>query len=67
MVKFLALPAIAWIALTGLVVGQEKSNPDVVPELEPGFVWLFNGQNLEGWEGKESGFESKTRPLWRAA
>lgn len=53
------------IVLGQPALAQEKAPSDKtataepksgVPELEPGFRWLFDGKTLNGWEGKEAWF-----------
>ena len=28
-------------------------------QIEPGFVWLFNGENLDGWVGNKSSYKAE--------
>ncbi len=57
------------IHLTGLVGpdfhlhAQEKAISYEVPELESGFAWLFDGQSLNGWEGKEKWFRIEDKSI----
>ena len=42
---------------------SDSSATIAVPELEPGFVWLFDGQSLEGWEGNQKWFRIEDKSI----
>ena len=37
-------------------IETEGNDTAATPELENGFTWLFDGQRLDGWEGKQAWF-----------
>jgi hypothetical protein len=51
MKRFFARPVILLLAIANLVLTQEFSNAKADDKLEPGFVSLFDGKTLDGWEG----------------
>jgi hypothetical protein len=48
----------AALIFAGYVIAQEKQ-----PVAEEGFVRLFDGQTLEGWQGGKDGYEVKERAI----
>lgn len=63
MSRLIAIITLTWLSCSGTLRAQVALPELAMPELEPGFVWLFDGHSLDGWEGKEKWFRREEQAL----
>lgn len=63
MKRIVLVGSLVWLCSAAVSLAQQSASSSALPELEPGFVWLFDGKSLDGWEGKEKWFRIEDKAV----